>query len=252
MGGVLFVLSAYVDDADASGVIWLGLLTFAFVWLYFPLTCGSLLVYEKVTQPYLEPRLKPFQRKMNNFLLYVYQALANAVHLYLVWIIFMFLPVGLKRIVAIAVGTVYPFVSSVAAASTDEIDDDTYWLTYWSVYGCLFVLMNVMEQWLGRIPGFYTLVIFTTVYLMVRRVEWPAHVPSWIWYITLMRFTSPTASHVSGGRCVILKQLAVPLPLFVSCKYSRTAPDRQSVPKGSRAFGWTSGNVRIHCCQYPF
>lgn len=167
MGGVLFLVTAWVYDDDATGVVPLGLLTFAFAWLYFPLTCGSLLVYERVTEPYLGPRLRPMQRKMHNVAVYAYQALANAVHLYCVWIVFMFLPVALKRIVAIAIGTVYPFVCSVTAAATDEIEDDQYWLTYWSVYGCLSILMNVLEQWLGRIPGFYTLVIFATVYLML-------------------------------------------------------------------------------------
>jgi len=167
VGGVLFLLSAWTYDADTAGVVPLGLLTFTFFWLYFPLTQGSLLVYEHVTEPYLGPRLRPAQRRMNNAALYVYQGLSNVVHLYLVWIIFMFLPVGLKRIVAIAVGTVYPFVCSVTAAATDEIEDDQYWLTYWSVYGCLFLLMGVAEQWLGRIPGFYTLVILATVYLML-------------------------------------------------------------------------------------
>ena len=56
---------------------------------------------------------------------------------------------------------------SVTAAASDEIEDDTYWLTYWSVYGCLFLLMDLTESFLGRVPGFYTLVIFTTVYLML-------------------------------------------------------------------------------------
>ena len=79
----------------------------------------------------------------------------------------MFLPAGLKRFISIAIGTVYPFMCSVTAAATDEIEDDTYWLTYWSVYGCLFLLMDLTESFLGRVPGFYTLVIFTTVYLML-------------------------------------------------------------------------------------
>lgn len=61
----------------------------------------------------------------------------------------------------------YPFICSVTAVATDEIEDDTYWLTYWAVYGCLFLLMDLFETWLGRIPGFYTLMIFTTVYLML-------------------------------------------------------------------------------------
>ena len=69
--------------------------------------------------------------------------------------------------VAILVGTVYPFVCSVTAAATEEIDDDTYWLTYWAVYGCLFLIMDFLETWIGWIPGFYTLIIFSTVYLML-------------------------------------------------------------------------------------
>ena len=73
----------------------------------------------------------------------------------------MFLPAGLKRIIAILIGTVYPWVSSVTAAATDEVEDDTYWLTYWSCYGVLFLLMEVLETYLGWLPGFYTLIIFT-------------------------------------------------------------------------------------------
>jgi len=167
LGGVLFMLTTWVDDVIQADTAWLGSLSFAFFWLYFPLTCGALLFYANITEPLLGPRLKPLQKKMSNFIVYVYQTLANAVHLYLLWIIFMFLPSGLKRFVTIAVGTVYPFVCSVTAAATEEIEDDTYWLTYWSVYGCIFLLMDVFETWLGRIPGFYTLVIFTTVYLML-------------------------------------------------------------------------------------
>lgn len=79
----------------------------------------------------------------------------------------MFLPAGLKRIVAVAVGTVYPEVSSIVAASTEEVADDTYWLTYWSVYGCLFLIMELLEVFIGWVPGFYTLVILATVYLML-------------------------------------------------------------------------------------
>ena len=170
LGGVLFMLTTWVDDVinkDKTNVVWLGSLLFAFFWLYFPLTCGALLVYDKVTEPLLGPRLKSLQKKMSNAIQYIYQLLANAVHLYLLWIIFMFLPAGLKRVIAIAIGTVYPFVCSVTAAATEDIEDDTYWLTYWAVYGSLFLLMDLFETWLGRIPGFYTLIIFSTVYLML-------------------------------------------------------------------------------------
>lgn len=161
------MITTWVDDVikqKSIDTIWLGVLLFSFYWLYFPLTCGALVVYEKVTAPYLGPKLKPLQRQMNNFVIYIQQALSNAFHLYLVWIIFMFLPAGLKRIVAISIGTVYPTICSITAVATEEIEDDTYWLTYWSVYGCLFLLMDVVEDFIGRIPGFYTLIIFTTVF----------------------------------------------------------------------------------------
>jgi hypothetical protein len=128
LGGVLFVLTAWVDDAMGSvkaDEVWLGGLLFLLLWLYFPLTCGAKLVYEKFTEPVLGPRLKPIQAKMNHVILAAYQMLANATHLYAVWIVFMFLPAGLKRVVAIGIGTVYPFVSSVTEAATEDVEDDT-------------------------------------------------------------------------------------------------------------------------------
>ena len=170
LGGVLFMITTWVDDVikqTSVDTIWLGCLLFLFYWLYFPLTCGALVVYEKVTAPYLGPKLKPLQRQMSNFIIYLQQMLSNAFHLYLVWIIFMFLPAGLKRIIAIAIGTVYPAICSIIAVATEEIEDDTYWLTYWSVYGCLFLIMDITEDFLGKNPGFYTLIIFTTIYLML-------------------------------------------------------------------------------------
>ena len=53
LGGVLFVLTTWVDDvidADKANAVWLGSLLFIFFWLYFPLTCGALLVYDKVRE----------------------------------------------------------------------------------------------------------------------------------------------------------------------------------------------------------
>lgn len=125
------MITTFVDDIiqlQSVDTVWLGTLTFIFYWLYFPITCGALVVYEKFTVPVLGPRLKPLQRQMNNYIIYVQQLLSNAVHLYLVWIIFMFLPVGLKRIVAIAIGTVYPAVCSIIAVSTDEIEGKMYFI----------------------------------------------------------------------------------------------------------------------------
>lgn len=173
VGGVLFMCTEWVGHVmkENSAVYWYEVSAFFFVWLYYPLTNGAFLVYEHVTKPYIGPRVKPLATKMTNALTALYQTFMNAAHLWVVWIIFMFLPAGLKRIVAVAVGTVYPEVSSIVAASTEEVADDTYWLTYWSVYGCLFLIMEVLETFMGWIPGFYTLIILSTVYLMLPMVR---------------------------------------------------------------------------------
>lgn len=153
--------------SDNSAVYWYEVTSFFFVWLYYPLTNGAELIYEHFTKPYISPRVKPLATKMTNALTALYQTFMNAAHLWVLWIIFMFLPASFKRIVAVAIGTVYPEVSSIVAASTEEVADDTYWLTYWSVYGCLFLIMELLEVFIGWVPGFYTLVILATVYLML-------------------------------------------------------------------------------------
>ena len=110
-GGVLFMTTTFVDDVIQQDIIdqfWLGSLLFTFYWLYFPLSCGAQVVYEKFTAPYLGPTLKPLQQQMSSSIIYLQQALSNVTHLYLVWIVFMFLPAGVKRVIAIAIGTVYP------------------------------------------------------------------------------------------------------------------------------------------------
>jgi len=170
LGGVMFMVTTWVDDIiidDRIDDIWFGSLLFSFFWLYFPLTCGAMLVYEKITQPLLGPCFKPLQERMSNVILYIYQALTNATHLYFLWFFFILLPAGSKRAVAVAIGTVYPFISSVSATATDDMEDDSYWLTYWAVYGCLFLFMDLLETWLGQVPGFYSLIISATVYLML-------------------------------------------------------------------------------------
>jgi hypothetical protein len=147
LGGLIFMLSTWVDDIIQSPTTteyWYEVSVFFLYWLYFPKTQGAKLFYEKITKPYLTPLLEPVLGRVEDFFSYLYSMLINAAHLWVLWIIFFFLPKGLKRIIAILVGTAYPFLSSVAAAATEEIDDDTYWLTYWSVYGVLFLLMDIL------------------------------------------------------------------------------------------------------------
>ena len=145
LGGVVYIVTTWVDDIIKSQFAteyWYEMMIFFFYWLYFPKTQGATLIYENATKPYLGPWLKPALNSLDNLISYVYHAMVNAVHLWFLWIIFMFLPKGLKRAVTVLVGTVYPTLSSISAAATEDIDDDTYWLTYWSVYGTLFIIMD--------------------------------------------------------------------------------------------------------------
>lgn len=169
-GGIIFMCSGWVDDViqDSDTIVyWYEAMFFLFVWLQFPKTDGAALIYDGFTKPVLTPLARPLAQRMTNWISYLYQTMVNCLHLWLLWFIFMFLPAGLKRTVALLVGTVYPLVSSITAAASPEVEDDTYWLTYWSCYGCLFLIMDSVELWLGWLPGFYTLVIFATVYLML-------------------------------------------------------------------------------------
>jgi hypothetical protein len=180
VGGILFMLTGWVDnvlmsndgsdDGLTATIVWYEAACFFFLWLYLPQTNGVTFVYDHFTYPILTPLAKPLATKLSDWIVYAYQTLINGVHLWLLWIIFAFMPFsGLKRIIAIAIGTVYPWLASTAAAATatDEIDDTTTWLTYWSCYGLLFLIMDVVEAWLYWVPGFYSLVIFATVYLML-------------------------------------------------------------------------------------
>ena len=168
-GGILFMMTTWVDDViynEYAKGVWLGSLLFTFIWLYFPLTCGAQLVYERVTVPLLGHRVQHVQNEITTFILYA-QSVASALHIYLVWLFFMILPSDLKRVVAISIGTIYPFLCSVTAAAGDRIEDITYWLTYWAAYGCLFVIMTMIEHWMGQTGVLYCFVILITVYLML-------------------------------------------------------------------------------------
>ena len=103
-GGMLFMCTSWVDDvieSDRADDIWYGCLLAVFFWLYFPLTCGALLIYEKVTRPLLGPCLQPVAYKMSAWIYIVCQTLNNATHLYFLWIFFVFLPIGSKRYVCV-------------------------------------------------------------------------------------------------------------------------------------------------------
>lgn len=167
----------------------------------------------------------------------------------------MFLPAGLKRIIAIAIGTVYPTICSISAVATEEIEDDTYWLTYWSVYGCLFLIMDVTEDFIGRIPGFYTLIILTTIYLMLpmfrgadkvfRKVLVPlAGLQELLMLRDAIMIKKQSLKDLDPERAVVLQKS---IAKFFDGSSSDSDP---SVLKGELMQGWS--NIKLRKIKLPF
>jgi len=169
--GILSFASAWVNDVTNDHPLvrqyWFECLFFYYVWLLLPFTDGAALLYDCVTEPFIVPLIAPYAKKMSNSINAIVTAFINAFHLWFVWFAFFFLSPNLKSIIAICIGTVYPFMASIIAVSTPQGDDDTYWLTYWSCYGILYLIMGFFEHWLKRVPGFYIMYILATIYLML-------------------------------------------------------------------------------------
>lgn len=140
---------------------------FFYAWLHLPFTDGATLIFEKFTQPYIAPLVQPLVLKADGFISKLISLSVNASHLTIVWLIFVILPPTLKRFIWIAIATVYPMGSSIIAVTSPEPEDDTYWLTYWSCFGCLYIIANFLDGYIGFVPGFYSFLILATVYLML-------------------------------------------------------------------------------------
>ena len=63
---------------------------------------------------------------------------------------------------------IYPIAASTVALTTKEDGtDDTFWLTYWSCFSLLFLCMDYLENFVGGIPGFYSVCMAATIYLFL-------------------------------------------------------------------------------------
>jgi hypothetical protein len=92
----------------------------------------------------------------------------NASHLWFLWFAFMTLPEASRRFLVVALGTVYPIAASIAAVTTEHTGlDDTVWLTYWCSFSLLFIMMDYLENFVGHIRGFYSLIACATIYLFL-------------------------------------------------------------------------------------
>eukprot|EP00547_Thalassionema_nitzschioides_P007795 CAMPEP_0194222776 /NCGR_PEP_ID=MMETSP0156-20130528/33740_1 /TAXON_ID=33649 /ORGANISM="Thalassionema nitzschioides, Strain L26-B" /LENGTH=359 /DNA_ID=CAMNT_0038953703 /DNA_START=63 /DNA_END=1142 /DNA_ORIENTATION=+ len=148
---------------------WYEMEFFITLWLLLPWTDGSSFVYDSIFVPFLVPMMNGFNDKIGNGK--KIQALiltaVNSSYLGLVWWIFMMMPEEARRFVTVVIGTVYPIIASVAALSHHEGNAETFWLTYWSCFSILFVAMDYLEELVGGIPGFYSLILVATVYLFL-------------------------------------------------------------------------------------
>jgi len=144
---------------------WYELEFFLTAWFLLPWTDGSTLVYDYFTVPYIAPVFTRVRKSMDGKIEAVL-AMVNSGYLWIIWSTFLTLPEEARRFVVIAVGTVYPIVASTASLAIKS-DETTFWLTYWSCFSLLFVLMDYLENFVGSIRGFYSLCLCATVYLFL-------------------------------------------------------------------------------------
>ena len=140
---------------------------FFMVWLFLPFTDGATLLYDTFTKPYLVPRILPLVEKCEGLLTTLVLSIINCSHLGFLWFTFVMMPGDLKRFVVVATGTLFPLMASIVCVATEDEVEETFWLTYWSCFGILFLVMDWAEELLGAIPGFYSLCLVATVYLML-------------------------------------------------------------------------------------
>jgi hypothetical protein len=166
--GLVSFSTEWVDGlGNALSVNWNVFEFFFYLWLLLPWTDGACLIFKLFLGPVIAPIIQPLVKKTDGIISKIILAVTNASHLGFVWVAFVFLPAGLKRAIWIILGTLYPLGSSVISVTTPDGADDTFWLTYWSCFGILFLIVDFLENFLGVIPGFYSLAIFATIYLML-------------------------------------------------------------------------------------
>lgn len=140
--GIVSFSTEWVDGLGNNVSIGWNMFEFFFyLWLVLPWTDGAHLIFSLVLDPLVAPIIQPFVNRADGIINKIITAVTNAAHLYFVWIIFMFLPAGLKRAIWILLATVYPMASSIVSVTTPEEADDTFWLTY-----CKYYLMLLLED----------------------------------------------------------------------------------------------------------
>ena len=76
-------------------------------------------------------------------------------------------PAALKRLAVVGVGTAFPVAATMVAASTGDTIAEDKWLTYWSCFSVVTLVMTLVERAAGAPLGLYTASLATTLYLML-------------------------------------------------------------------------------------
>lgn len=169
--GSLQYLTYWMDDIakkDQDDMEWWFILSFfSYLWFLLPFTDGSALLFDYVIHPFLEPTVTPLVRHLEGFIAQIVTFTISSTHVWFLWAAFAFFPAVFKKFIALSFGHIYPLMASIVACITTFGEDDTQWLTYWVCFMPLLIIMEFLEQWLYKIPGFYVALLFGTAYLMV-------------------------------------------------------------------------------------
>lgn len=171
--GTFSFATEFMDEITAhlpqAGEHWYEFEFFLTFWLALPMTDGSGMIYEYITKPYIAPVAQKVKNQMEGYVGILLTAV-NTSYLWFVWFAFLSMPEESRRFLVVALGTVYPMMASVVAISTTSVKNniqERFWLTYWASYSILFIMMDYLENFVGHIPGFYTLIAVCTLYLFL-------------------------------------------------------------------------------------
>jgi hypothetical protein len=140
------------------------------LWLLLPFTDGSTFLFDKITGPLFGGMAERIKNK-TEARISLFMIMINSSFLWIMWFTFLTLDEEARRFIVIAVGTVYPIAASTVACTTRGSRDDTFWLTYWACFSILFIMMDYLEDFIGKIRGFYSICLCATVYLFLPMVR---------------------------------------------------------------------------------
>jgi hypothetical protein len=187
--GALSYSTEFVDEIrhyfPQGGEHWYEFEFLVTLWMLVPLTDGATLIYDLFTEPVLTPLCIRISHYCQGWIQFLLLTAINSSYIWWTWFIFVSMPEESRRFAVVAVGTIYPLAASTVAIATQNKDNTTtetrmnpkestnitFWLTYWSCWSVLFVLMDYAENFIGHIRGFYSLILVATVYLFLPMLQ---------------------------------------------------------------------------------